>query len=150
MRHLKAGRKLGRSSSHRDSLYRNLVAALLSHDRIKTTDEKAKEIRRFADRMVTLGKTGTLAARRRAVAYVRDQKAVQRLFSDIAERFKDRPGGYTRIVKLGTRAGDAASMSLIELTGTSESVEPAKKRRGQRRAKSSEGAPQKGARAAAG
>jgi large subunit ribosomal protein L17 len=87
MRHLKAGRKLGRSSSHRDSLYRNLVAALLSHDRIKTTDEKAKEIRRFADRMVTLGKTGTLAARRRAVAYVRDQKAVQRLFSDIAERF---------------------------------------------------------------
>jgi large subunit ribosomal protein L17 len=150
MRHLKAGRKLGRSSSHRDSLYRNLVAALLSHDRIKTTDEKAKEIRRFADRMVTLGKTGTLAARRRAVAYVRDQKAVQRLFSDIAERFKDRPGGYTRIVKLGTRAGDAASMSIIELTGTSESVEPAKKRRGQRRAKSGEGTPQKGARAAAG
>jgi large subunit ribosomal protein L17 len=150
MRHLKAGRKLGRSSSHRDSLYRNLVAALLSHDRIKTTDEKAKEIRRFADRMVTLGKTGTLAARRRAVAYVRDQKAVQRLFSDIAERFKDRPGGYTRIVKLGTRAGDAASMSLIELTGTSESVEPAKKRRGPRRAKAGEAAPQKGARAAAG
>ena len=150
MRHLKAGRKLGRSSSHRDSLYRNLVAELLSHDRIKTTDEKAKEIRRFADRMVTLGKTGTLAARRRAVAYVRDQKAVQRLFSDIAERFKDRPGGYTRIVKLGTRAGDAASMSLIELTGTSESVEPAKKRKGQRRAKSGESASQKGARAAAG
>jgi len=150
MRHLKAGRKLGRSSAHRDSLYRNLVAELLSHDRIKTTDEKAKEIRRFADRMVTLGKTGTLAARRRAVAYVRDQKAVQRLFSDIAERFKDRPGGYTRIVKLGVRHGDAASMSLIELTGTSESVEPAKKRKGQRRAKGTEAAPQKGARAAAG
>ena len=149
MRHLKAGRKLGRSSSHRDSLYRNLVAQLLSHDRIKTTDEKAKEIRRFADRMVTLGKSGTLAARRRAVAYVRDQKAVQRLFSDIAERFKDRPGGYTRIVKLGTRAGDAASMSLIELTGTSESVEPAKKRKA-RRPKGAETAPQKGARAAAG
>lgn len=150
MRHLKAGRKLGRSSAHRDSLYRNLVAELLSHDRIKTTDEKAKEIRRFADRMVTLGKTGTLAARRRAVAYVRDQKAVQRLFSDIAERFKDRAGGYTRIVKLGVRHGDAASMSLIELTGTSESVEPAKKRKGQRRAKGAEGTPQKGARAAAG
>lgn len=149
MRHLKAGRKLGRSSAHRASLYRNLVAELLSHDRIKTTDEKAKEIRRFADRMVTLGKTGTLAARRRAVAFVRDRKAVQRLFSDIAERFKDRPGGYTRIVKLGVRAGDAASMSIIELTGTSESVEPAKKRKGQKRAKV-EGATQKGARAAAG
>ena len=144
MRHLKAGRKLGRSSAHRASLYRNLVAELLSHDRIK-----AKEVRRFADRMVTLGKTGTLAARRRAVAFVRDRKAVQRLFSDIAERFKDRPGGYTRIVKLGVRAGDAASMSLIELTGTSESVEPAKKRKGQKRAKA-EGAPQKGARAAVG
>jgi len=150
MRHLKAGRKLGRSSSHRDSLYRNLVAQLLSHDRIRTTDEKAKEIRRFADRMVTLGKSGTLAARRRAVAYVRDQKAVQRLFSDIAERFKDRPGGYTRIVKLGTRAGDAASMSLIELTGTSESVAPTKKRKGPRRPKAAEAAQQKGARAAAG
>jgi large subunit ribosomal protein L17 len=149
MRHLKAGRKLGRSSAHRNSLYRNLVAELLSHDRIKTTDEKAKEIRRFADRMVTLGKSGTLAARRRAVAFVRDQKAVKRLFSDIAERFKDRPGGYTRIVKLGVRAGDAASMSLIELTGTSESVEPAKKRRGQKRAKA-DTATQKGARAAAG
>jgi large subunit ribosomal protein L17 len=149
MRHLKAGRKLGRSSAHRNSLYRNLVAELLSHDRIKTTDEKAKEIRRFADRMVTLGKSGTLAARRRAVAFVRDQKAVQRLFSDIAERFKDRPGGYTRIVKLGVRAGDAASMSLIELTGTSESVEPAKKRR-QKRAKADASTQQKGARAAAG
>jgi len=153
MRHLKAGRKLGRNSAHRASLYRNLVAELLSHDRIKTTDEKAKEIRRFADRMVTLGKSGTLAARRRAVAFVRDRKAVQRLFSDIAERFKDRPGGYTRIVKLGVRAGDAASMSLIELTGTSESVEPAKKRRGQRRTKKAdqktEAAPKR-ARAAAG
>jgi len=152
MRHLKAGRKLGRTSAHRASLYRNLVAELLSHDRIKTTDEKAKEIRRFADRMVTLGKSGTLAARRRAAAFVRDRKAVQRLFSDIAERFKDRPGGYTRIVKLGTRAGDAASMSLIELTGTSESIEPAKKRRGQRRGKADQKAQPaaKGARAAAG
>jgi large subunit ribosomal protein L17 len=103
--------------------------------------------------MVTLGKSGTLAARRRAVAFVRDRKAVQRLFSDIAERFKDRPGGYTRIVKLGVRPGDAASMSLIELTGTSESVEPAKKRKGQRRVKTAPQkaeVPQKRARAAAG
>lgn len=152
MRHLKAGRKLGRTSAHRASLYRNLVAELLTHDRIKTTDEKAKEVRRFADRMVTLAKTGTLAARRRAVAFVRDKKAVQRLFSDIAERFKDRPGGYTHIVKLGVRPGDAASMSIIELTGTSESVEPAKKRRGPRRPKAQQASEpaEKRARAAAG
>lgn len=150
MRHLKAGRKLGRTPAHRASLYRNLVAELLSHDRIKTTDEKAKEIRRFADRMVTLGKSGTLAARRRAVAFVRDKKAVRRLFTEIAERFKDRQGGYTRIVKLGVRPGDGAAMSLIELTGTSESVEPAKKRKGQRKTKKAEPTPQKAARAAAG
>ncbi len=150
MRHLKAGRKLGRTPAHRASLYRNLVAELLSHDRIKTTDEKAKEIRRFADRMVTLGKSGTLAARRRAVAFVRDKKAVRRLFTEIAERFKDRQGGYTRIVKLGVRPGDGAAMSLIELTGTSESVEPAKKRKGQRKTKKAEPAPQKAVRAAAG
>jgi large subunit ribosomal protein L17 len=133
MRHLKAGRKLGRSSAHRYSLYRNLVAELLTHDRIRTTDEKAKEVRRFAERMVTLGKAGTLAARRRALAFVRDQDAVRRLFSDVAPRFAERAGGYTRIVKLGRRIGDAASISLIELTGTSESVEPAKKRRAPRR-----------------
>jgi large subunit ribosomal protein L17 len=133
MRHLKAGRKLGRSSAHRYSLYRNLVAELLTHDRIRTTDEKAKEVRRFAERMVTLGKTGTLAARRRALAFVRDEDAVRRLFSDVAPRFAERAGGYTRIVKLGRRLGDAASISLIELTGTSESVEPAKKRRAPRR-----------------
>src|SRR5215471_14931282 len=133
MRHLKAGRKLGRSSAHRYSLYRNLVAELLTHDRIRTTDEKAKEVRRFAERMVTLGKAGTLAARRRALAFVRDQDAVRRLFSDVAPRFAERAGGYTRIVKLGRRIGDAAAISLIELTGTSESVEPAKKRRTVRR-----------------
>ena len=129
MRHLKAGRKLGRSSAHRNSLYRNLVAELLRHDRIKTTDEKAKEVRRFADRMVTLGKRGTLDARRRAAAFLRDPKVVRRLFSDVAPRFTDRAGGYTRIVKLGQRAGDAAKVSMIELTGTSETVERQKKKR---------------------
>ena len=134
MRHLKAGRKLGRSSAHRYSLYRNLVAELLTHDRIRTTDEKAKEVRRWAERMVTLGKAGTLASRRRALAFVRDEDAVRRLFADVAPRFADRAGGYTRIVKLGRRVGDAAAISLIELTGTSESVEPAKKRRAPRRA----------------
>jgi large subunit ribosomal protein L17 len=148
MRHLKAGRKLGRSSAHRAALYRNLVTELLGHDRIRTTDEKAKEIRRLADRMVTLGKQGTLAARRRALAVIRDKDVVQRLFGDVAQRFSDRAGGYTRIVKLGRRPGDAASMSMIELTGTSESVEPAKKRRARRPAKPEAG--ERRARAAAG
>jgi large subunit ribosomal protein L17 len=149
MRHLKAGRKLGRSSAHRAALYRNLVTELLSHDRIRTTDEKAKEIRRFADRMVTLGKQGTLSARRRALAFVRDKDTVHRLFAEIAPKFADRAGGYTRIVKLGQRPGDAAAMSVIELTDTSESVEPAKKRRPRRPART-EGGERGGTRAAAG
>jgi len=116
-------------------LYRNLVRELLARDRIETTDEKAKEIRRYADRMVTLGKQGTLAARRRAIAFLRDPKVVRRLFDDVAPRFTERPGGYTRVVKLGTRVGDAARLSMIELTGTSESVESEKKRKRSRRAK---------------
>ena len=133
MRHHKAGRKLGRSAPHRAALYRNLVRELLARDRIQTTDEKAKEIRRFADRMVTLGKHGTLAARRRAIAFLRDPKVVRRLFDDVAPRFADRPGGYTRVIKLGTRAGDAARFSMIELTGTSEALEPEAKRKRRRR-----------------
>ena len=135
MRHHKAGRKLNRSSSHRTALYRNLVRELLSRDRIETTDEKAKEIRRYAERMVTLGKQGTLAARRRAIAFLRDPKVVGHLFDDVAPRFAERPGGYTRVVKLGVRQGDAAKLSMIELTGTSESVESDKKRRRARRSK---------------
>lgn len=132
MRHLKSGRKLSRSSAHRAALYRNLVAQLMRRDRIRTTDAKAKEVRRFADRMVTLGKRGTLAARRRAAAFLRDPLAVRRLFAEVAPRFADRPGGYTRIVKLGYRTGDAARLSMIELTGTSESVESSSKKRPRR------------------
>jgi large subunit ribosomal protein L17 len=132
MRHLKSGRRLGRSSAHRSALYRNLVASLITHDRIRTTDAKAKEVRRFADRMVTLGKQGTLAARRRAAAFIRNPNAVRRLFADVSPRFADRAGGYTRIVKLGFRQGDAAQMSLIELTGTSASIEATKKKRPRR------------------
>ena len=140
MRHQKAGRKLGRSAAHRSALYRNLVRELLARDRIETTDEKAKEIRRYADRMVTLGKSGTLASRRRAIAFLRDPKVVRRLFDDIAPRFAERPGGYTRVVKLGTRAGDAAKLSMVELTGTSEAVESDKKRK-RRRSKKPAAAP---------
>jgi large subunit ribosomal protein L17 len=132
MRHLKSGRKLNRSMSHRSALYRNLVASLMTYDRIRTTDAKAKEVRRFADRMVTLGKEGTLAARRRAAAFMRNPSAVRRLFADVAPRFSDRAGGYTRIVKLGFRPGDAAQMSMIELTGASASVETGKKKRPRR------------------
>jgi large subunit ribosomal protein L17 len=127
MRHLKAGKRLGRTSAHRSALYRNLVAELIKRDRIETTDAKAKELRRIADRMVTLGKQGTLAARRRAVAYVRSRDAVSRLFDEVAPRFADRPGGYTRVTKLGVRRGDAAQMSVIEFTGSSEDL-PSKKK----------------------
>ena len=129
MRHLKAGKRLGRTSAHRSALYRNLVAELIKRDRIETTDAKAKELRRIADRMVTLGKQGTLAARRRAVAYVRSRDAVSRLFDEVAPRFADRPGGYTRVTKLGVRRGDAAAMSVIEFTGSGEELPQKKKPR---------------------
>jgi large subunit ribosomal protein L17 len=115
MRHLNAGRKLNRSASHRRALFRNLVTALLERERIKTTDAKAKETRRLTERMITLGKEGTLAARRRALTFVQSRAVVKKLFDDIAPRFKDRAGGYTRIIKIGIRHGDAAPVSVIEL-----------------------------------
>jgi large subunit ribosomal protein L17 len=116
MRHLKSGRKLNRSSSHRRAMWRNMVTSLLHYEHLQTTDAKAKELRRWVDRMVTLGKRGTLHARRQALAFVRSRTVVAKLFDDIAPRFSTRPGGYTRITKLGSRRGDAAPMSLIELT----------------------------------
>jgi large subunit ribosomal protein L17 len=125
MRHLKAGRKLNRSASHRRALFRNLVTALLERERIRTTDAKAKEIRRLTERMITLGKNGSLAARRRALAFVRSRTVVKRLFDEIAPRFKDRPGGYTRIIKIGVRRGDAAPVSVIELTTLAADIESA-------------------------
>src|SRR5512144_3053013 len=116
MRHLKAGRKLNRTSSHRKALLRNLVTSLIDHEQVKTTDAKAKELRRVADRMITLAKRGTLHARRQAASFVRTRTAVKKLFDEMAPRFRDRQGGYTRIVKIGLRHGDAAPMSMIELT----------------------------------
>jgi large subunit ribosomal protein L17 len=115
MRHRKAGRKLGRTSAHRSALLRNLVTALLEHERIETTDAKAKELRRVADRMITLGKRGDLHARRQALAVVRSREVAGKLFGPLAERYRERQGGYTRILKLRTRIGDAAPISLIEL-----------------------------------
>ncbi len=135
MRHLKSGRKLGRTSAHRKALLRNLVTSLLEHEQITTTDAKAKELRRVADRMITLGKRGTLDARRRALSYVRKRSVVQKLFGEVAERFQTRPGGYTRIVKLGQRHGDNAPMSVIELTDRSESSQAEADKKRERRAR---------------
>jgi large subunit ribosomal protein L17 len=115
MRHLKQGRKLGRTTAHRKALLRNLATALLEHERIITTEPKAKELRRVADKLVTLGKRGNLHARRQALQTVRSNSVVQKLFNEIAPRFAERQGGYTRILRLGYRPGDAAAMAVIEL-----------------------------------
>jgi large subunit ribosomal protein L17 len=115
MRHLKQGRKLGRTTAHRKALLRNLATALLEHERIITTEPKAKELRRVADKLVTLGKRGDLHARRQALQVVQSNAVVQKLFNVIAPRLAERQGGYTRILRLGYRPGDAAAMAAIEL-----------------------------------
>jgi large subunit ribosomal protein L17 len=115
VRHRRAGKKLGRDSAHRKALYSNLAGALIEHGRIKTTEAKAKAVKPFAEQMITLGKRGDLHARRLALAELRSQDVVHQLFADVAPRFADRPGGYTRIVKLGPRSGDAADMVYLEL-----------------------------------
>jgi large subunit ribosomal protein L17 len=115
VRHRKAGRKLGRDRDHRRALYANLAVALFEHGRIKTTEAKAKEVRAIAEQMITLGKRGDLAAHRQAVAFLRSKASAHKLFDEIAPRFADRPGGYTRIVKIGPRSGDAARMVYLEL-----------------------------------
>ncbi|TMA97910.1 MAG: 50S ribosomal protein L17 [Deltaproteobacteria bacterium] len=123
MRHLKSGRQLSRNSSHRWALMRNLITALLREEKIRTTDPKAKELRRWVDRVITLGKQGTLHARRQVLSIVQDKAVVRKLFDTIGPRFKDRPGGYTRIVKIGIRRGDAAQMSVIELVASENAKE---------------------------
>jgi large subunit ribosomal protein L17 len=115
MRHQRAGKKLGRDSAHRKALYANLTGALIEHGRIKTTEAKAKAVKPLAEQMITLGRRGDLAARRRAIATLRSKDVVHQLFADVAPRFADRPGGYTRIVKLGPRQGDSADMVYLEL-----------------------------------
>ena len=113
MRHQHKGKKLGRDSAHRHALYANLVCALIEHGRIKTTEAKA--VKPFAEQMITLARRGDLAARRLAIAKLRSVDAVHILFSEVAPRFADRPGGYSRIVKIGPRSGDAANMVYLEL-----------------------------------
>lgn len=124
MRHLKQGVKLGRTTSHRKALFRNIVTSLIRYEKIETTLAKAKELRRVADRMVTLGKKGTLSDRRRAAEYVKDKDIVRKLFDAIAKRYAERKGGYTRIYKIGVRRGDAAKMAVIELVDRDISAEP--------------------------
>jgi large subunit ribosomal protein L17 len=127
MRHGNSGRRLGRTTSHREAMFRNLVTSFLNHEKITTTDAKAKEIRSVAEKMITLGKRGDLHSLRQAASYIREKSTVTKLFSTIAPRYKDRSGGYTRIVKLGIRQGDAASISLIELV--EEEMKPQKVRK---------------------
>ncbi len=131
MRHSVSGRKLNRTTSHRLAMFRNMVTSLLQHERVYTTDAKAKEIRRWADWMITLGKRGDLHARRQALQVVRDKNVVAKLFSDLAQRYQARSGGYTRTVKVGFRPGDGAPISIIELVA-GETEKKKKKRKGKK------------------
>ena len=123
MRHKISARKLGRTSSHRDAMFRNMVTSLFEHERIVTTKEKAKELRPIAEKMITLAKRGDLHARRQALSYIRSKGVVEKLFTDIQEQFADRKGGYTRILQTGVRKGDNASMAIIELVGYEEQID---------------------------
>jgi len=120
MNHRKTGRRLGRTSSHRKALLRNMVTSLLQHEQIRTTDAKAKELRGVAERMITLGKRGTLHARRQALEMLRSKEVASKVFDVLAARYSERPGGYTRVIKIGQRTGDAAPMSIIELVDREE------------------------------
>ncbi|MBC2732845.1 MAG: 50S ribosomal protein L17 [Desulfobacteraceae bacterium] len=131
MRHRRAGIKLNRTVSHRKAMFRNMVTSLFKYDRIRTTDAKAKEIRRWADQLVTLAKRGDLHARRQAMSIIREKEVVHKLFEDAPKRFADVNGGYTRVVKIGFRPGDAASVSLVELV----TPEPKKKKKPRRKKK---------------
>ena len=115
MRHKVVGRKLGRPTAHRRALFRNLVTDLLRHEKVVTTEAKAKEVRRLAEKMITLGKEGSLSSRRQVLTFVTDKKVVDKVFSELAQKYTDRSGGYTRITKLGPRLGDGAAMVQLEL-----------------------------------
>jgi len=131
MRHRKAGIKLSRTASHRNAMFRNMVTSLFKHEQIRTTDAKAKEVRRWADQLVTLAKRGDLHARRRAMAIIQEKEVVHKLFDEAPKRYADVNGGYTRVVKIGLRPGDAAPLSLVQLV----SPEPKKKKKPRRKKK---------------
>jgi large subunit ribosomal protein L17 len=126
VRHQRAGKKLGRDSAHRKALYANLAGSLIEHGRIKTTVTKAKAVKPIAEQMITLGRRGDLHARRQATAFLRSRDVVHHLFAVVAPRFENRPGGYTRIVKIGPRPGDAADMAYLELVDEPVRERPAR------------------------
>jgi len=126
MRHRKAGRRLGRTSSHRDAMLRNMVTSLLDQERIVTTVPKAKEARRVTEQMITLGKRGDLHARRQAMSYIRSKNIVAKLFDQLSSQYSERKGGYTRIIRTGSRLGDAAPMAILELVDYKEIVSEVK------------------------
>jgi large subunit ribosomal protein L17 len=123
MRHRNSGRKLGRTTSHREAMFRNMVTSLFEHERIVTTTPKAKEARRLVDKMITLAKRGDLHARRQALSFIRSKDVVAKLFDVIQLQFVDRKGGYTRIIQTGVRQGDAAAMAILELVGYQEEID---------------------------
>jgi len=129
MRHLKAGRRLSRTTEHRLAMMRNLVTALLEHERVETTRAKAKEVRQWAEQIITLAKRGDLHARRQSLALVRSKRVVAKLFGELRERYLERPGGYTRIIPLGLRLGDGAPLSIIEMVGRPEKLPKAQKKK---------------------
>jgi large subunit ribosomal protein L17 len=122
MRHGKSGKALGRTGSHKRAMVRNMVTSLFEHERIVTTTPKAKEVRKFADKMITLAKRGDLHAKRQALSFIQSRDVVAKLFTEIQEQFADRNGGYTRIIKTGQRRGDAAHMAILELVGYEENA----------------------------
>lgn len=150
MRHGKAGKKFGRTSAHRAAMFRNMVTSLLGHERIVTTEVKAKEIARQAEKMITLGKRGDLHARRQTVAFVRTNEVIKKLFTVYAERYKNRQGGYTRVLKLEPRPGDNAPMAVVELVDrpVAESKEKSTKAKEKAKKESKEKAPKSGEKAA--
>lgn len=150
MRHRVGQRKLGKPSSHRLAMLRNMATSLFLHERIRTTDAKAKELRRIAEKMITLGKRGDLHARRQAASVLREKKATSKVFSELADRYRNIAGGYTRIVKLGPRHGDGAMVSLVELVQPGSKAQVRKKRtsrRSQARKPAASGSSEAGAKA---
>ena len=141
MKHRVVGRRLDRTTEHRTAMLRNMVTSLLRHERIVTTTPKAKELKRFADKVITMGKRATAHARRHAHREVRDVEVLNKLFGPIAERFKARPGGYTRIVRVGRRAGDNADLSVIELVDRTPPESPEAEAKGEKPEKKAEKAP---------
>jgi len=134
MRHQKAGRKLGRTTSHKEAMLRNMVTSFFKHEKIITTDIKAKELRKVAEKMITLGKNESLHARRQAASVVRERGVVKKLFEEISPRYKDRAGGYTRIIKAGFRVGDNAPLAVIELIPQEVKKEEKQKAKGRKKA----------------